>query len=171
MRRPGGAVATNYHVVNEPKRAAMGAMTADGSVHAVTEVLAANAAEDAAILQVAGEGFTPIPLGVVAPVGTPVTVIGHPHNHFWSLTTGVVSRYATATSGKRKVTRLVITADYAQGSSGSPVLDDRGAVIGMAASTHSVHAEGHDDAKTPHFQMVVKECVGVEAIRRLVAPE
>ena len=53
------------------------------------------------------------------------------------------------------MTRLIITADDAQGSIGSPVPDECGAVIGIAASTHSVHAEGY----------------GVEALRRLVAPE
>ena len=166
-----GAVATNHHVVNDAKHPAMGAMTSDGKVHVVTEVLAADAAEDVAVLQLDGEGFTPIPLGGTAPVGTPVTVIGHPHNHFWSLTAGHVSRYAVAVREKRRVTRLIITADYAQGSSGSPILDDRGAVIGIAASTHSVHAGGHGDEKTSNLQMVVKECVGVEALRRLVAPE
>ncbi len=166
-----GAVATNHHVVNDPKHGAMGAMTSDGKVHAVTEVLAADAAEDVAVLQIDGEGFTPIPLGETAPAGTPVTVIGHPHNHFWSLTVGHVSRYAVAVKEKRRVSRLIITADYAQGSSGSPVLNDRGAVIGIAASTHSVHAEGHGEEKAPNLQMVVKECVAVEALRRLVAPE
>lgn len=166
-----GAVATNHHVVNDAKHAAMGAMTSDGVVHAVTEVLAADAAEDVAVLQIEGEGFTPIPLGETAPVGMAVTVIGHPHNHFWSLTTGCVSRYAVAVKEKKRVTRLIITADYAQGSSGSPVLDECGAVIGIAASTHSVHAEGHGEEKAPHFQMVVKECVAVEALRSLVAPE
>ncbi len=164
-----GAVATNYHVVNDAKHVAMGAMTSDGKVYAVTEVLAADEAEDVAVLQLDGEGFSPIPLGEAAPVGTPVTVIGHPHNHFWSLTTGHVSRYAVAMKEKQRVTRLIITADYAQGSSGSPVLDDRGAVIGIAASTQSVHAEAHGEDKTPNLQMVVKECVGVEALRRLVA--
>ena len=65
---------------------------------------------------------------------------------------------------------MSITADYAKGSSGGPVVDDAGHVVGMVSTTESIYygsrANDPKDPKGP-LQMVVKNCVPVEAIRHL----
>ena len=62
---------------------------------------------------------------------------------------------------------MQITADFARGSSGGPVLDARGRAVGMVASTGSVHYN-NDHGEQKNLQMVFKECVTADAIRALV---
>jgi S1-C subfamily serine protease len=61
---------------------------------------------------------------------------------------------------------MSITADYARGSSGSPVLDDSGAVVGMVADTRSIYYT-IDHGAQQNLQMVVKECVPSASILKL----
>ncbi len=64
-----GAVATNCHVINHPEALAIGAMTTDGRVYAVKEVLAADSDSDVAILQLDGGGLSPLALSTMPPWG------------------------------------------------------------------------------------------------------
>ncbi len=162
-----GVFATTYHVVNGPDLATMGAMTADGKTYLVKEVLAASKEDDVAILQLAGVGFSPIGLSTSEPVGTPVVVISHPDNGFYTMTQGIVSRYFTQKKPGAPVRRLAITADFAKGSSGAPVLNELGRAVGMVASTHSVYYNT-EGGQEKNLQMVVKTCVPSEAILKLV---
>jgi S1-C subfamily serine protease len=59
-----------------------------------------------------------------------------------------------------------VTADFAVGSSGGPVLNRKGAVVGMVARTRTIVADAGTDAAAS--QMVVKMTVPSEAILRLV---
>lgn len=88
-----GVAVTNYHVMDNDKAGAFGAITRDGRVLPVTEVLASSKAADAAIVRLDASGLTPAPLSVNDPVGTPVCAITHPTGRFYTLTTGVISRY------------------------------------------------------------------------------
>ncbi|MCP4645156.1 MAG: trypsin-like peptidase domain-containing protein [bacterium] len=162
-----GVIATNYHVVDVSDRATMGVMTSDGEVYPVTAVLAADKVDDVAILQVDAEGMTPLALASGAPVGTPVTVISHPNNNLFTLTQGAISRRYVQHKFGSKAARLSITADFAIGSSGGPVLNECGAVVGMVSYTVSLYSNGnahnHKD-----LQMVVKGCVPTESIQSLL---
>jgi serine protease Do len=162
-----GVCVTNYHVVNEPNHAIMVAMTADNRVLPVKEVLAASRDHDVAILQVEGQDLQPVPLVAGAPVGSHVRLISHPNNQFYTLTEGVVSRYFLGRRGGGTVPLMSITADFAKGSSGAPVFDDQGRVVGMVAATLPIYyiedKDRHDD-----LQMVVKRCVPAESILKLI---
>jgi serine protease Do len=57
---------------------------------------------------------------------------------------------------------MSITADFAQGSSGGPVLDRRGNVIGVVAATLSLYNSDNN------LQMVSKEAIPVSRIRALI---
>jgi serine protease Do len=162
-----GAVVTNYHVVNSPKNLTLVAATADGKVYPVKSVLAASQASDLAIIQIDGSGFTPLPVLANVPVGADVLVLSHPDGRFFTLTRGIVSRYGRAMGDRRGPPVLQITADYARGSSGAPVLDLSGEVVGVVSSTQSIYYN-NDHTKQEDLQMVVNQCVPAEEILKLV---
>lgn len=163
-----GVLVTCYHVVDAPEEQTMLVMAGDGRIARVTEVLAADRADDIAILRVEGSGFTALPLAAGAPTGAPVRVFSHPDERFYSLTEGYISRYSIfAEEGKRKTRVMTITADFAKGSSGGPVFDESGNVVGMVASTESIYYDDADEKQTD-LQMVFKHCTPAAAILRLI---
>jgi len=165
-----GVAVTNYHVFDKTTHETFVAMTHDGKVYPVKEVLAASQADDLAIVQLdLGDGakLTPLPLLADAPVGSPVTLISHPDRRFYSLTTGIISRYHTVMKNNQAMPMVSITADYARGSSGAPVLSDRGAVIGIVASTHSVYYT-NENGKQENLQMVFKQCIPTSSLMKLI---
>lgn len=163
-----GVCVTNYHVFNEAKQEVMAVMNSEGRVFPVKEVLAASKDDDVAIIQVDGEGFEPLALGERSGVGSRVRLISHPNQQFYTMTEGVVSRYSVHRHGKGAGTlAMTITADFAKGSSGAPVLNNAGQVVGMVASTQSIYyneTKNHQE----NLQMVLKQCVPVESIRKLI---
>jgi serine protease Do len=163
-----GVFVTCHHVIKSADRETFVVLTGDGRLAAVREVLAADAAADVAIVACEGEGFTAAPLAADAPVGSPVTVFGHPNDHFFSLTQGIISRYFIE-ARPRKTEMLSITADFAKGSSGAPVFDAGGNVIGMVANTQSVYYD-EKDGHAENLQMVFKNCVTAKSILRLIKP-
>jgi S1-C subfamily serine protease len=164
-----GAFATGYHVVVQTNYVVLVVMTGDGRVAPVKEVLAANRRADVAILRAAGAGFSTVPLGSSALVGARVSVISHPEEHYFSLTEGLVSRYSVLDDGRRRrgLVAMEITADFARGSSGAPVFDECGAVVGVVSSTESVYSDVERGRRTD-LQMVIKHCVPVRYLRDLI---
>lgn len=157
---PRGTILTSLHVVSEKASQGFVAMTRDGRVFPVREALAANPAQDLVVLQLdvpQGATFPALSLApAAAPLGTPVFVMSHPNEHFWMLTTGVVSRNTAWRSGRGSEQYTSITADFAKGSSGCPVLDQRGNVVGVVNNTESVYYEDEGPKKQLDLQMVIK---------------
>ncbi len=165
-----GAFVTNYHVVDNAKHVTLLAMTDDGTVVPVREVVAASKEDDVAILRLdAGERrFRPLVLSTDAPVASSVCVISHPARRFYSLTRGIVSRYFLVRAGeKRAVPRMHITADFARGSSGGPLFNKRGAVVGFVKSTASIYYDV-SEGKKDSLQMVFKECIPASQVLKLI---
>ncbi len=154
-----GVLVTNCHVL-DGDYAALAAVDAEGVVHPVVEVLAASRIDDLALLRIRA-ATTPLPVRGEAPVGTHIAVIGHPGMRFYTLTEGIVSRYWS--DGEAKAPSVAITAEYAVGSSGSPVLDDAGNVVAVGAATQPISA----DAEGKTLQMVVKRCATGAALMKL----
>jgi len=172
-----GVAVTNYHVVHiDIKGEMLVAQTADGLVLPVKEVLAASQADDIAIVQLdlaavpLGARLVPAPLAPDAPVGEPVAVVSHPDNHFYLMTQGTIARYCLSNEPQsRGATRLQITADFARGSSGAPVCDTRGSVVGMVTSTESVYYSTENNQQK-NLQMVFKQCIPAARILALIQP-
>lgn len=165
---PSGVAVTAYHVMIMQGRKTFVAMTADGVVRPVTAVLAASELDDVAIIKIEGNGLPVLPLRADAPVGTRVAAIHHPDDQFYTLTEGILSRYNLRhTKDHRQAPGMAITAEFAKGSSGAPIFDDRGNAIGLVCSTRTIYYS--DERKDP--QMVIRDCAPAASVLKLIAPE
>ena len=165
-----GVMVTNYHVFEKAKGGAMGVCGRDGKTYPVMEILAADQAADMALFRVKAEGLPALAMGEPAAVGSRVQVISHPNRRFFMQTFGDVARYHLR-PGRRdrgSSTWMSITADYAKGSSGGPVLNPERKVVGMVASTQSIYYESDNGQPKGALQMVVKNCVPVSAIATML---
>lgn len=164
-----GIFATCYHAIAATNSHAFVVGTVDGRTAPVVEVLAADKKSDVAICRAEGIRFDPTPLAAANPVeGSPVSVISHPKGRFYTLTTGQVSRYFFKPISKsRSVPFMAITAEFAKGSSGGPVLDANGNLVGLAASTYSIYYNV-ENGRQENMQMTLRHCVPVEAIHGLI---
>jgi serine protease Do len=129
------AVVTNHHVV-AGAGTALRVVTADGRAHAA-RVLAASRELDLALLAVPGADLVPARIGRSARlrVGELVFAIGHPWGQPWVVTVGIVSgRGAVPVPGRAKPAPYIRSdVRLAPGNSGGPLLDARGAVVGLNA--------------------------------------
>lgn len=158
-----GVVVTNYHVVKSftsfaRKNLGMTIQTAEGKVYAVTDILASNEHDDLCILRVdtKGDELTPLPIGSGADQGDAVYVMGHPFGHFYYFSKGIVARnFYDYVNEKKDVKRPImeITADYAGGSSGGPIIDARGNLAATVSSTKSIY---YSPVEQKNLQMVIK---------------
>lgn len=171
-----GVIATNHHVAAGATGEAMGVMTADGRFYPVVEILAADKAHDVALLRIDAKDLAFLPLRDDAPAGSPIRCYSHPANTFGCLSEGVIARYFHMNEPERNgAVFMQVTADYARGSSGGPILDAFGNAVGMVASTSPVFtaspapSPGSKDAKaaTPSQQMVRHNCATARAILEL----
>jgi S1-C subfamily serine protease len=123
-------VATCFHVIAGTDRIAV--RTRDGVEHAAHSVVAYNQADDIVLLAVDELGAPRLWFGDFTAVtpGDPVTVIGHPRGLDSSVSTGVVSAVRKIDSERQL---LQITAPISPGSSGGPVLSQKGEVIGVTS--------------------------------------
>jgi S1-C subfamily serine protease len=159
---------SNYHVFAGTNNETMVGMNFQRQVQPVTEILAASRAQDIAIFRIPGLKARPLALRDEAPVGSAVSLVSHPDMHYFAYSQGAISRYSRqARPGGRDKVVLEITADFAKGSSGAPILDECGNAVGMVALTRAVF---HDNEAYQSVQMVFKECVPASAIHALITP-
>ncbi|MDB9742047.1 serine protease [Akkermansiaceae bacterium] len=172
-----GLMVTNHHVFAGAYGEIMGVSDVHGNIYPVIEILAGNKNADICIFRVKGEGFKPLALAAVektAPLGTDVHLIAHPNKRFFTHTFGKVSRYFQLRKSKDFGASkwMSITADFAKGSSGGPVMNKEGEVLGIVAFTNSIYHESSPNSKSKDkskaLQMVVKSCVPVAAIHELL---
>ena len=184
-----GVVSTSEHVVDfedeEMKDGFLVVADAKGRVFPVTEVLASNADADTCLLRVAGLDLPPLPINRNAQVGDSVFCLSHPDGNHWMFTAGMLSRFfinrEPATDGGKPPAKaklapslyINITAEYSPGSSGAPVVDECGNVVGQVQSiTSSIEDEKGDDGKkvTTSYGMPLRSCVSAEEIAKLTRP-
>ncbi|MDR6734779.1 serine protease [Sphingobacterium sp. 2149] len=176
---PKGIVVTNYHVMatyafmkdgNKPK--GFFVRLSSGKTYRVKSILGSSKIDDLAILQLdtQGEELPALPLAERAEVGDKIYVLGHPKGMHYYFSQGYVNnKYLEQTGEPNNRTyreMMAISADYATGSSGGPVLDIYGNVVGTVSNTNMLL---HSDMN-PSVQMVVKNTVPVESLRKIVSP-
>lgn len=178
-----GICVTNYHmlkdIINKSDSAAIRdsiyfIITSSKKVYFIEKILAYSQNNDIAVFKTntMGDKLLPIPFGKAAQVGALAYCLSHPYGHFYSFSSGIVSRNIVADSSTaaagysnkgRPPIRMEITADYGIGSSGGPILDKSGNLIGVVSSTTPiVHLEAR------HQQMVVKDAIPVKALKALL---
>lgn len=170
-----GVVVTNYHVVKSfasfaRKNLIMTVQTAAGKIYPVTAILASNEEDDLCIVRVhtQGQDLPSLTLGAGTEQGDAVYVMGHPFRHFYYFSKGIVARnfYDFIDEDKMiKRPQMEITADYAGGSSGGPVVDSRGRIVGTVSSTKSIY---YNPTEQKNLQMVIKVTKPVSCLLEMI---
>lgn len=184
-----GVLSTSAHVFDhEEHDDAVVVFDVKGAVYPVVELLAVDRKADTCLFRVAAKNLKPLPLGSNLPPGSEIRVMGHPGESLFYFTAGHIGNYEHDERGQ---TWMNVTADFGQGSSGGPVMDAAGNVVGQVSRTYTLYAggetanrrgrmrrsqqpaqkgeaSGKQAADSPDPQMVFKACTPVSAIRALV---
>jgi V8-like Glu-specific endopeptidase len=125
-----GLVLTNYHVIAEGSSAIV--KLPDGAFYVVDGVVASDKARDVAVIKTHGTNFRTLTLGNSdgLQVGQEVVAIGNPLSLESTVSNGIVSGIRTIKEGKF----LQITAPISHGSSGGPLFNMVGEVVGITAA-------------------------------------
>ena len=123
---PDGQVVTNQHVVESA--ASIAAINNNGAMFQFERVVAQPAGVDLAILKFRATDVPFLTLGksTTAVEGQKVIVIGNPTGLTGTVSDGIISAF------RENRSLIQITAPISPGSSGSPVMDENGEVIGVA---------------------------------------
>lgn len=126
-----GEVATNFHVIKNASQIRI--ETFNRTISTVKTILASDEKSDLALMQVDSPSpqLTILAMKAAAPAeGEAIMVISNPQGSHWKVTRGSIGLlWEFQGLGER----LQITAAISPGSSGGPVLNARGEVIGIAA--------------------------------------
>ena len=127
-----GQVATNLHVVKGASRG-YAKMIGQKTKYNIEGITAVDAKRDLVILKISVLGAQVIPLGDsgTVQVGAPIYAVGNPRGLEGTFSQGIISSIRKV--GTDKI--LQLTAPISPGSSGGPVLNDKGQVIGVSVAT------------------------------------
>lgn len=127
-----GLVATNHHVISGTASGYC-KLVGKNVTYAISGTVAVDALHDLSIVEVPGLKASALPIGDSAQVavGDAVYAIGNPEGLEGTFSQGIVSAVRRVGND----TMLQITAPISSGSSGGPILDSSGRVIGIAVAT------------------------------------
>src|SRR5262245_57400813 len=176
-----GVVATCAHVIatDATMRDAY-LVTADleGHVWAVESVLSKDEGADVAVLKTGEPDCIALALRGSAHVGERVYCLSNPDHQFGFFSEGLVARWflqrdpvpeGSVHKPPDQVaprTWLHVTCEFAKGSSGAPIVDSKGNVVGIAQSTSTVVYD--EDATVAETQMVFKIATPAMALMALL---
>ena len=125
-------VATNLHVVKGASRG-YAKLVGQKTKYDIEGVTAVDAERDLVILKISVSGTQVISLGDsdTVQVGSPIYAVGNPRGLEGTFSQGIISSIRKV--GTDKI--LQLTAPISPGSSGGPVLNDKGHVIGVSVAT------------------------------------
>jgi hypothetical protein len=131
-----GEILTNHHVLEGGSLAEI--KMSDGTTHTIAAVLADDPDSDLMKVLVISDDDTPfLPVAHQLPeVGESIVVIGSPLGLEGTVSEGIISAIPEEREeiGQVMPATLQITAPISEGSSGGPVLDTKGEVVGVAAA-------------------------------------
>ncbi len=135
-----GRIATCYHAIEGMYRAE--AICDDGTVYKISSVLAYDADYDTAIIQAeTNSPVIPLALGDSDSLvrGQQIMTIGSPQGEHNTISDGLISGYGRDSKELRckEAVDIQISAPISKGSSGGPLLDMYGNVVGIIYATHN----------------------------------
>jgi len=127
-----GIVATNRHVI-EGATAGRAKLIGTETTHEINGVIATDEIADLVLLKIGDSKAPPLELGdsQQMAIGDDVYAVGNPKGLEGTFSQGIVSGIRLVGSD----TLLQITAPISPGSSGGPIVDSQGKVIGVAVAT------------------------------------
>ena len=154
-----GVLVTSRHVFDGTSDTEVfGVLDHKGHAYPVVDIIGVSITADLAIFKIDATGLTPLPLAEkLAPIGSWVAVLGHPGDKYYSFTQGSVSRYSQNKNEDGDKERwMSITADFAYGASGSPVLNRTGSVVGVATMTENVEYPEEEPKPDPGMKTIAQ---------------
>ncbi|MCS3556554.1 MULTISPECIES: serine protease [unclassified Sphingobacterium] len=171
-----GVCLTNRHVMESmmAKTASAEADSAyflaglNGQVYPILDVLSYAQDADLAVIKIdpRGKKLSPVQLGESLHAGEDVRTLTHPMANFYYYSEGVVARNTQDESKGWESRRMDITADYAVGSSGGPIFDEKGNLAALVSTTQSLGTPSNRGIPGSH-QMTIHSTIPVSSIRRL----
>ena len=159
-----GLILTNHHVLDNDSSFIHYVMTRDGKVFPVEKVVACHEANDIALIKI---DTTDLPYSSIAPVAPKplddLYTISHPEMNFFYASSGQVARYVEREKGNVKTRWLQLDGEFAGGSSGGPVFDNQGHVVGLMTRQIPKLAK-----KGGHLRIMFHECVPVQVINDFI---
>jgi len=123
----GSFILTNYHVIFRPGRIVV---STKGGHNVEATICYFDEASDTALLHIREYIVCTIPSPArTTEVGSPVFAIGTPRGLGWTISNGIVSSLRTA----NRVELVQFTAPVSNGSSGGPLFDAKGELIGITS--------------------------------------
>jgi S1-C subfamily serine protease len=137
--RADGVIVTNYHVIENGDVAAV--KFPDGSTYPVDGLLAGDKVRDLAVIKIHGRAFRTLTLGNSdrVRVGEQVVAIGNPLSLESTVSNGIISGVRTSKAQGGKF--LQTTAPISPGSSGGPLFNMLGEVVGI----NTMYLEGGEN--------------------------
>jgi S1-C subfamily serine protease len=169
-----GVACTSLHVFQDAEDGPLKnfpiAMDQHGNVYAITGMLAADADADSCLVRISGaDSLPPLPLATDARAGESVYLMSHPDTRYFRFSSGIISRliYERRPNGA-KFPMLDVTAEFAPGSSGGPIVNVYGNVLGHV-STISATPLAEDGSMDDGSAIVERLCSASESLAKMAA--
>jgi S1-C subfamily serine protease len=162
-----GMIVTNFHVIQRAH--SLEIELPNGDEYAEIYYVAGDPHHDIAILKISADGLAMLPLngGSDAVVGQRIYTMGHPLGQTATFSDGLVSALRTVEA----VTLIQITAPLSPGSSGGPVMNDEGEVIGIATMMMRGGQNLNFAVPSRHVQPLLDSSEGMRLFAAALLPE
>lgn len=126
---PSGDVLTSYHLVAGAP--AVTVQTFDGRLWPISTIASVSDVHDLALVHLEGGPFICLPVTDTHPAtpGQHLSIVGHPGDVSWKLSTGEMLRQTSDTG----TDVLQFNSDIGRGNSGGPIIDDTGRLCAVTA--------------------------------------
>jgi len=145
------------------------AVTEDGNVYPVTEILASSDRADTCLIKVPGLTLPALPLRVGVRPGESIWCMSHPDGFAYMFTGGQVARISRDRYDEKHQPALhvEVTAEYCPGSSGGAVTDAQGNVVAQVASINNYDGFTSKDGRSVNGIVSARTCTAAEEVIEL----
>jgi len=162
-------VATNLHVIYGAAEAAI-RLVGNSKIYSVGGVVAVSKRRDLVLLQVSNVRGTPLALASAnqTEVGEEIYVLGNPEGLEGTISTGIVSGIGTRRIEGEDL--IQVTAPISPGSSGGPVVNKRGEVIGIAEASLSEGQNLNFAVPADYLVSLLTQVGSLQPLRSITSP-